>query len=339
MMQKRILALLLTVLLCASIPLTAYADAYIPPEAYGYDILTAHEFNNTCKPLNVFLSNFAEIGLPHFAKGETDEETVVAAVLKHLELNAQYYPNEVSKVDGDDGKTYMKIKKSIFDTRMERLFDMSVDFASLSGYTDGALLVTADHLNGPIQVFASVYAVGDLGGGNYEVLFDVYFIEQDFSGWYTTSHDNLPQNNISRLGGGQAVVYYGGGETVESISTSDFRLVELSMEMSRVPCAGANLPYGYVEPTQPPATEAPTQAPTEAPTQAPTDAPEESTRPEKSDDKDLDQEDEREKEDEKDAKKQKSDADINLYLIVILVVAVTLLALVGCFMLILKKRK
>lgn len=278
-MKRKIFALMLAVLMVCTLSLSAAADAYIPPEepVYGYDILTAHQYNGTCKPLNTFLSNFVEMGLENYYLDTSDEEAI-ACILKHIELNANYYSGNVSSFTGDDGNTYMRIDGSFFESRMQRLFGRSISAQACPGYEDGYIVVTADHFGGPIEVIANVNSCYEAGGGLYEIFFDVYFIHTDFSGWYTTAYYNLPLDNLTHRGTGRAIISYAGGQTTESISTSHFSLVEWQMDAWGIAGPGDNLPYGYVEETLPPETEAPTEAPTQAPTEEP--SPQE-TRPQR----------------------------------------------------------
>lgn len=272
MMKRKIFALLLAILTAAMLPLYASADAYIPPEepVYGYDILSAHEFNGTCKPLNTFLSNFAEMGLESYYLDTPDEE-VIACVLKHIELNAGYYPSDVSRVDGNDGNTYMQLTESLFNTRMKRLFARDIPAWTCPGYENGSITVTANRFGGPIDIIANVNSCYWAGDTLYEVFFDVYYIHTDFSGWYNTAYYNLPQDNLTHRGTGRAIISYAGGQTTESISTSHFTLVEWQMDAWGIAGPGNNLPYGYVEETLPPETEVSTEAPTQTPTEAPTE--------------------------------------------------------------------
>ena len=272
MMKRKIFALVLAVLMAAMLPLQASADAYIPPvpAAGEYDILTAHEHNGICKPLNTYLSNFAEMGRRKYYL-DTPDEDVAACILKHIELNAKYYPGDVSKRTLDDGKTYMVISDDLFQSRAAHLFGRDIPAESCPGYEDGYITVSADHYGGPIDIIANVNACYWAGDDLYEVFFDIYYIQTDFTGWYTTSYKNLPLDNLTHRGTGRAIVSYAGGETEDSISTSDFSLVEWEMDAWGIAGPGDNLPYGYVEQTEPPMAEDPMAEPeTEAPTEAET---------------------------------------------------------------------
>lgn len=347
-MKRKLLALLLALVLCLTVPLSVAADAYIPPEEpapSGYDILNAHKKNGTCKALNTFLSNFAEIALRAYGSA-TPDEAVISAVLKHIEINADYYSGSMSKFTGDDGKTYMKVSESLFNKRMQALFGRSISASACPGYDDGYITVTADHYGGPIQVFASVYDVYVMGDGVYDVYFDVYFINKDFSGWYTTAHDNLPTEKLSLLGSGAAIVGYDGGETEDSISTSDFSLLEYFMTAEGIPCQGANLPYGYVEETLPPETEPPTEPETEPETEAPTEAedevlpaPKEENKKEDMDEDEEEEEDDRNPSDRDRKNKTSFSFDTQTILIIILVAAVVLFAVVVIAFIIVKKKQ
>ena len=270
-MKRKIFALILAVVMAAMLPLYASADAYIPPEPVDneYDILTAHEHNGICKPLNTYLSNFAEMGLRKYYL-DTPDKDVTACILKHIELNAQYYPQDVSKRTLDDGKTYMVISDDLFQSRAAHLFGRDIPAESCPGYEAGSITVTADHYGGPIDIIANVNSCYWAGDDLYEVFFDIYYIQTDFTGWYTTSYKNLPLENLTHRGTGRAIVSYAGGETESSISTSDFSLVEWEADVWGIAGPGDNLPYGYVEETVPPPTEAETTPETEpAPTAAP----------------------------------------------------------------------
>lgn len=333
-MKRKIFALLLAVLLVGNLSLSATADAYIPPEeevVVGFDMSRAFMKNGTCKALNTYLSNFVEVGLQEYASSDP-EDSVIPAVLKHLELNSGYYPKYVKKSTGEDGKPYMRIAGSFFEERAEHLFGKNLSAKDCPGYEDGYIVVSADHFGGPIQVFGSVYDCYHMEGDIYKVYFEAFRIDKDFSGWYSTAHSNLPTEKLTSLGYGHALVRYAGGKTNSNISTSDFSLAEFSMDAEGIPCQGANLPYGYVEPTEPP-TEPPTEAPTEAETEAPTNAPAE-TEPEKPTLRN-------EKDDEEEEAFESADdtpININNVLIIILVVAVALLALLLIVILLIRKK-
>lgn len=328
-MKRKITAFLLAVLLCAATVLSASADAYIPPEpaAASYNILSAHEKDGRCKALNTFISNYVEAGMLHY-KTFAPESDLIAVVLKHIELNAELYSG-VKKVEGEDGKIYMRITEDLFNSRMDRLFDRDIPASSCPGYEDGSILVSARHYNGPIRVFGSVYDCSQVEEDIYRVSFNAYLVNEDFSGWYKTAHSNLPQDKLSLLGSGTALVEYDGGETVDSISVTDFILLEYELEAKGIPCTDANLPYG-VEEIQPP-TEPPTEQPTEAPAPTPTEEREEEEAP-------ITFPNEKEEEDEP-AKEIVRDNDRGLLiLIIVLVVIIAVLALVVILLVIRRKK-
>lgn len=342
-MKRKIFALLLAVLLLGSLCLSAAADAYIPPERIeGFDMNYAYMEDGNCKALNTFLSNFVEIGLSSYSQS-TRDDAVIAYVLKHLEINAGYYPSDVKKTTGDDGKTYMKISESIFEKRMLRLFGRNISADQCPGYENGKITVTAEHFGGPITVFASVYGCYPMGDNVYDVYFDVFRIDQDFSGWYSTSYSNLPWDNLTRLGSGSALVKYAGGKTNETISTADFALIEFSMDAEGIPCAGANVPYGYVKETQPPETEPATEPVTEPATQPETKpetepVTEPETEPELLPDPENQKEDMTDEEDEEDTSSVQSQ-NYTWILVIVLVGAVVLLALILLFFFVVLKKR
>ncbi len=323
-MKRKLTAILLAMLILSANILCVSADAFLPPEMIDYNITSAHLDSDSCSALNVFLSNFVEIGLKSYNKNTPDSE-MTAAILKHLEINAKFFSDDVTRVNGDDGKTYMRVSESIFNTRMKKLFGRSIPASSCPGYEAGSILVSAEHFGGPIQVFASVYSCKKEADGLYRAYFDAYLVNKDFSGWHSTPNRYLPAENLKLLGKGDALVSYTGYDTLASISTSDFYLVEFSMDAQGIPCAGANLPYG-VEETEPP-TEAPTEAATEAPTEASTDAATEApTQPQLT--VDLS---------EKSFDEPTGLSTGTLVLIIVLVMVITILALVIVFLVFKKK--
>ena len=340
-MKRRVFCLFLVLLLCAATVLPTAADAYIPPERQsGFDMNYAYTENGTCKALNTFLSNFAEVGLREFSEN-TSNEDLIAAVLKHLELNAGYYPLYVTAITGPDNAPYMRITGSYFENRMKYLFNKDIAAADCAGYKDGYIEVTADHFGGPIQVFASVYDCHLMDGDVYEVYFDVLQVDTDFSGWYTTAYSNLPWNNLSTLGTGTALIRYAGGKTNDTISTTDFSLVALDMDVVNVPCAGPNLAFQQTiettpptQPAPPPETEIPTEAQTEE-TTAPTEKKE--VRPTRSNTEKEDLEDAAD--DAESSSTSESEISLTLVLVIILVAAVVLLALLLIVIFIIKKRQ
>ena len=332
-MKRKLFSLLLALLLCSVIPLSAAADAYFPPERIdGFDMNYAFMEDGTCKALNVFISNFAEVGIPEFSE-DTPHPDLIAAVLKHLELNAGYYPAHVKQITAQDGSPYMQFSGEFFEDRMEHLFGIYIPATECPGYRNGSIEVSADHFGGPIQVFASVYGCYPMGGDVYEVMFDVFRVDEDFSGWYTTSYGNLPWDKLTTLGSGSALVEYPGGKTDENISSSDFTLIELTMDVSGLPCRGANLPFGHEEPTEPAETTMPTQAEEPA---VPTSAPE--TEPEEPETKPTFRNEKDDPEPEKPVD-TKSNISISLVLTIILVVAIVLLALLIIVFLIVRKKQ
>lgn len=335
MKKQRLFALVLVLVLLGSLSLSASADAYIPPERIdGFDMNYAYMENGTCSALNTFLSNFVEMNMKSYSQ-DTRDEAVIAHVLKHLEINAGYYPADVKKTTGDDGKTYMKISESIFEKRMQRLFGKPIPAAQCPGYENGTITVTADHFGGPITVFASVYGCYPMGGDVYEVLFEAYRVDVDFSGWYSTAFTNLPWEKLTLLGGGSALIKYAGGKTDDTISTADFSLIEFTMEADGIPCTGANVPYNSTEETQPPETEAVTEpetAPETEPATEPETMPEKETLPENRK-KDMDEEE------EKAVSNNAQPQNFTMILVIILVGAVVLLALILLFFFVILKKR
>lgn len=288
---RKILSLALALVLCAVLVVPAGADAWIPPDDhFNYYVQSLPYNSGSCAALNAFLSNYAEANLQHY-DSETSDAAVNAMVLKHLELNAGLFGNQVAKVVGEDGRIYMKIAAECFEDRMWKMFDRSIPAQACPGYEDGYITVTAENFGGPIQVFASARDCVYLGNYVYQVWFDVFYVNQNFSNWYGTCYNDLPINKLSHMGSGEALFRFDGSTEQSGFTSTDFSLAWFDMDAPGIPCTNANEPYmpaPQTEPTQPPAAETePPVAETEPPiSETETSEPEQTKATQPKDDRD-----------------------------------------------------
>lgn len=269
--SERILAMVLALILAAAFPLAAAADAWIPPDNnMNYALMESVYNEDACRALNAFVSNYVEANLKEFSEDSPDS-TVIAATLKHLELNAGLFGSDVTRFTGDDGETYMKVSAAIFEERAKKLFGRSISAGDCPGYEDGYIMVSAENFGGPIRVFGSVAYCNYIGNGIYDLQFTVYYVDQGVTDEYSVPYYEVSDRGYRELGSGYAVFYFNDTEKT-TFRSSDFQLLDLSMDAEGIPCTNENLPMaredthsGATEPTdteietEPETTEAPSE--------------------------------------------------------------------------------
>ena len=255
---RNITALVLLLCLAVMLPMTARADAWIPPDNnYNEDLMYFMLYGGNCYGFNAFLSNYAEANVRFFDADSSDEEAM-QHLLKHIELNAKLFGSQVSQFTGEDGKPYMRVAESLLQTRMQALFGRTVDFTTHPGYQDGTVVVSAEHYDGPIEDFATANHIDYLGDGVYIVYFQVFKVTGTLDNWYGTYYYELPDDQVKELGTGTATFYYVGSDENTNYRSTDFALISFSMDARGIGCTTPNVPYGAAEPTIP-ETEAPTE--------------------------------------------------------------------------------
>lgn len=283
---KRILTLALALLIAAAFPVSAAADAWIPPDDLTNNYILSMTYNNgECLALNAFVSNYVEANLPEFESG-TSDDVAIAGTLKHFELNPGLYPDDVSSFVGDDGKTYMKVSASRFEARAKALFDRNISASACPGYEDGYITVTAENYGAPIRVFGTVSYCAYLGDGLYSAEFVVFYVPGGVTDEYGLSIYDITDRGYTSLGSG-TVQFYFDDPTQTSFRSSDFRLVWFTMDVTGIPYTNANLPMANTaqagsfteETTEPETTETPTEQ-TAAATGESVTEPEVTTEPE-----------------------------------------------------------
>lgn len=259
---KRLLTLGLALLLAAAFPMTVAADVWIPPDDNVNEaLLMSPYFENDCKAINAFVSNYVEANLKEYSD-ETPDSTVIAVTLKHLELNEGLFGSDVTKITGEDGRTYMKVSASIFETRAQKLFGRTISARNCPGYEDGSIIVSADNFGGPIRVFGSVDYLNYIGNGVYDLQFTVYYVPGGVTDEYSVPYMDIIDRGYRELGTGYAVLYFN-DPAKTSFRTADFQLLDFHMDAEGIPCTDANLPMERQEqssnstdgPTEPEPTE------------------------------------------------------------------------------------
>lgn len=292
--KNRLFPLLLAVLLCTAMVLPAHADAWLPPadDNVNWNIIDYIYQDQSCRALNVFLSNYCEANISFYSSSSPDS-VAINGLLKHFELNPLAYPGAVWQETLSNGKTYMAISGSQFETSMRALYNRSVSAASVPGYLNGTIYVTASDYNQGVSEFASAMSGGYMGDNTYTVYFRVLRAHSGFDRKYTCAYHNLPSNQVTDIGDGMATFRYDGGTDTTEFSPRDFVLIEYEQSASGISHTNSNLPYSgaatdvtsatqpSVAETTPAVTAAPPKAettPTEA-TAAPTTLPPETAAP------------------------------------------------------------
>lgn len=243
--MKKSFCLLLCLLIFASLPLTAFADAWIPQEEDSNENLIAlPEKNGDCYALNAFLSYFAETQLTELIIYDVAPEEYCAVLLKHFELNPRLYPDDVSSFHDAQGNTYMQISESKFESCMVEFFGMDISATQCPGYKDGRITVSAENYGAEKLVFASSINCSIMGHELYYVSFEIYEA-QDPSAYLSTANTQLDQATITHLADGYCLIRYEGSLDQTAFKPSDFTLYEfyLSNESGSRPYGNKNLPY------------------------------------------------------------------------------------------------
>ena len=271
-MCKRILTMVLALLLAAAFPVSVAADVWIPPDDnVNETLLMSPYFQNDCKALNAFVSNYVEANLREFNSSTTDS-VAIAVTLKHLELNEGLFGNEVTGFIDEDGTYCMKVSASTFEARMWKLFARDISARECPGYEDGYIYVSAENFGGPIRVFGSVEYINYIGNGVYDLAFTVYYVPRGVTDEYSIPYMDIADRGYQELGTGYAVLYFNDTQKT-SFRTADFRLMDFYMDAEGIPCTAPNRPMERKSQSSQ-STEEPTEAPTEAPTQPPATEPE-----------------------------------------------------------------
>lgn len=283
--MKKIVAVALLLALLAALCPSVGADAWIPPENYNHALVASPKEDGACYALNVFISNYAEMGRDAWA-GKSPDDVCIAGVLKHFELNPGVYPEDVFSYTAPDGTRYMAISEEKFEKRLNDLFGRKVSAKEHPGYHDGYVWVTAENFGAPISVYASVMDCFADSENLYTVTFTIYHCtDSSFTNRYGTSYYNLPENRGEVLASGFAQFYYWGPTDASTFYAYEFELeyyrlyetdVEFPYQNPNLPADISALPTEAPESTEattePPETTVATTAPPES-TQASTEAP------------------------------------------------------------------
>lgn len=266
--MKKIVALALLLALFAALCPTAGADAWIPPEEYNHALVASPKEDGACYALNVFISNYAEMGRDAWA-GKSPDNVCIEGLLKHFELNPGVYPDDVFSHTAEDGTRYMAVSEEKFEKRMEDLFGRRVSAREHPGYHDGYIWVTAENYGAPITIYASVTDCFADSKNYYTVAFTIYnCTDSSFTNRYGTSYYNLPENHGEKIASGIACFYYWGPTDATTFHAYEFELDYYRLNETGVPFpySNPNVPaHSPVRSTEAPDTQGTTEPITEPP--------------------------------------------------------------------------
>ncbi len=252
--MKKIIIACLALVLCAALTAPVYADVWIPPtDGGGYNeaLTQLPHSGEAAEPLNVFLSNCVSTGLTDFDAG-TDDDAVVSAVLKYLELHPDRYPGSVAAYTAADGTACMRIDAGAFEACANSLFGRSIRAEDCPGYADGSIYVTAADFGTPVQWVALAEFVEYLGAGGYHVYFRIYEIVGDVENPYALT-DPDETEGLRDAGYGAVELTLCCSPDTTDFSVSDFSLDRMFCDAD-LPAVAENLP---AEPEEAPAVTAP----------------------------------------------------------------------------------
>ncbi len=332
---KRMMLLVLAVLLAAALPLNAAADAWIPPDTEANSYLQGlNYYYNDCFGLNAFVSNYVEANVKEFEVSETSDDAAIAATMKHFELNARLFSEDISSFVGDDGKTYMKIAAAKFEERLRIMYGRKIAAEDCPGYQDGYIIVSAENYNTAIQVLGIVSSCVSWGDGYYYAEFQVYYVPEGVDDHYGRSCAELEEAGYQVLGGGNVVFYHGDPRAI-SFRAADFQLQSFYMYAEGIPCTNRNLPMNQQEDPTEAATEATAEAATDATTEAVTEESRETDTEPRADEPEKSTSG---KNRPSRTERSKEDSQLLLIGLVVLVILVAVLALV-IILLVFKRKK
>lgn len=197
--------------------------------------------------VSLFLSNFAETGLPAYDE-TTDAATMAACIFKHIELNyTQFDESDVLVGTDDNGRKYLYVSGKKLGDRAADLFDVGLNPDFVPGYRDGRFCVTADHAGDPITLFAAPTGpIEYTGDRNYEVNFTVFRANGGVKNELYTAYWRSDPPGSTMLYTGRAVFTYRGDPDATEFSTADLHLLRWTVDGAPTANSGAfgdNVPY------------------------------------------------------------------------------------------------
>jgi hypothetical protein len=169
-------------------PVTKAADTTkTTKESNSAKEITANEVNLNAeekKRLNVFFSNFSEVGLPSFTSGKASEDDLINFGVLHL------YKNNNDSFEKEDAVN-AKIKVDKVSASVQKYFGKGIStnkstsqFKFKNGYY---FILLAD---GDAYTFSQVERLTDNGGDRYTAYVNVYTAG---SGWAGNAHGSLKE--------------------------------------------------------------------------------------------------------------------------------------------------
>ena len=238
--MKRVLTAALALLIALLLPVACLADAWVPPDDhYNYHLA---ETDAGIRTVSLFVSNYAETGMASYGS-DTPSSTLCAVVLKDLEINASQMKSGLTVGTGSDGQQYMTVTAERFESRASSLFPNSAVRASdCPGYSGGAITVTASHVNGPIEIAATVNYPHYVGDYTYDVDFTVWHVHTGSLSAVYGRTSEVPESKVTQLCGGKCTFQYKGDVNETDFSTWDLELVSYRLDGS------IGTSYAYLEP-------------------------------------------------------------------------------------------
>jgi len=219
--MKKLMVMLLAMILCLAAPLSAAADALIYDEGANPYLCECWFSSDSCKGLNVFLSNFAEANVTYYNRSTPD---AITGTLKHFELNGPLY-SDVSCKKLEDGTKYMVIDGKTFENKAKQIFNVNIKASDLPGYKNGKLYAEAANFGAPITVFATATSVEYIGNYCYYVEFNVYRSKGEIKDRYSIPPRDLPADKVEKIAEGECELHFTGPLTQDTFKASDFSVV------------------------------------------------------------------------------------------------------------------
>ena len=197
--------------------------------------------------VSLFLSNFAETGLPAYDE-TTDAATMAACIFKHIELNYTQFDGSDVRVGMDDnGQKYLYVSGKKLGDRAADLFDVGLNPDFVPGYRDGRFCVTADHAGDKITLFAApIDAISYSGDREYTVRFGVFRANGGVTSDMYTSYWGTDLPDAALLYEGSAVFTYRGDPDATEFSSTELHLLRWTVNGAPTANSGVfgdNVPY------------------------------------------------------------------------------------------------
>ncbi len=227
--MKKLFSLVLALLLCCALSVSAFADVWIPPtDDGGYcEALVQLAFNKEeAEAFNRFAGEYLSAGLEGFDKSTTDEE-VAAAVVRMILQHPERYEGVISSYDSSG---VVGISAEAFAACAEEKFGRTLRAEDYYTLREHRFLVTAsDTGSGETpHRFVSASAGFYNGDRTYHFMFELYETTADPETCYALE-DPLDAENAEFVGYFYLDLYYSGDIEATTIQTSDLTVTGFDM--------------------------------------------------------------------------------------------------------------